>query len=346
MTRKTLWLTLLAVVAALSGGQLLAGQAAAQDFPIMPVIYSGTVTVTSGEDPNGHLITARILDYESEPIEVVDGEYEALIVQAPSTAYVDQVMTFHLDGVQASETDTSISPGLPVVKSDFDLTFPSLPEPTPTATPVVISPAVYSGLIAIAGQQPPEQAQLFVRIGGYESPPLTTNGAVFTSLVVAPGESAVGQPVEFFLDGFPSAPLVPALVFQPGDIKTVTLIFLAFPEPTPTPIPATATPVPTSTPPPTATPPPTPTRVPPTATPVPPTATPVPPTATPIPPTATPIPPTRVPAEPTPTPEPAGGGCGSASGRVSALTGLANILLLGAPLALIAGIRRRRGGKR
>jgi hypothetical protein len=340
MKRKTLWLTLLAVVAALSGSQLLAGRVAAQDFPPQPVIYSGTVTVTSGEDPNGHLITARILDYESEPIEVVDGEYKALIVQAPDTTYVDKDVTFHLDGVQASQTDTSISAGLPEIRSGYDLTFPNLPEPTPTPTPVIVAPAVYSGAIVIGGQAPPEQAQLFVRIGGYESPPTTTNGPVFTNLVVAPpDESAIGQSVEFFLNGFPSSPSAPALVFQPGEFKTVNLIFVTFPEPTPTPIPPTptATPPPTPSPRPTATPTATATPIPPTATPRAPT-----PTATRVPPTATVVAaPTAVPPSPTPTPEPSGGGCNAPSANVSVMTGLGNMLLLAAPLALIAGFRRR-----
>ena len=86
----------------------------------------------------------------------------------------------------------------------------------------------------------------------------------------------------------------------------------------------------------------------PTATPVPPT-----PTPTPVPPTATKAPPTQVPTPPAPPPpsqqeptedgEDSGGGCGSV-GPVSPATAAANILLMIAPLGLIAGVRtvRRR----
>jgi hypothetical protein len=86
-----------------------------------------------------------------------------------------------------------------------------------------------------------------------------------------------------------------------------------------------------------------------------PTATPVPPTPapTPVPPTATTAPPTQVPTPPAPPPpgqqepseeeEDSGGGCGSV-GPVSPATAAANMLLLMAPLGLIAGVRtvRRR----
>ena len=93
-----------------------------------------------------------------------------------------------------------------------------------------------------------------------------------------------------------------------------------------------------------------------TATPQPtPTATPVPPTPrpTPVPPTPTAAPPTQVPTPPAPPPpgqeqppedgEESGGGCGSV-GPVSPATAAANMLLLVAPLGLIAGVRtvRRR----
>ena len=91
-----------------------------------------------------------------------------------------------------------------------------------------------------------------------------------------------------------------------------------------------------------------------TATPQPtPTTTPVPPTPTPVPPTPTAAPPTQVPTPPAPPPpgqeqppedgEESGGGCGSV-GPVSPATAAANMLLLVAPLGLIAGVRtvRRR----
>ncbi len=142
----------------------------------------------------------------------------------------------------------------------------------------------------------------------------------------------------------------------PTHTPTVTATQTATPEPTPTPTPtvaptltpsptavpsATPTPSPTISPTPTPTPTatatvtPTPTRTP-TITPVA-TATEV-PTRPPVPvatPTAT-IPPTAT------TEAPPSGGCSRPAGTATAATALANLALLAAPLALAAGLRRRR----
>ena len=133
--------------------------------------------------------------------------------------------------------------------------------------------------------------------------------------------------------------------FTPSPTSTLT------PTPTLIPVPPTAAPTPTSTPAPqTVTPSPTP--VPPTTTPTAvPTATPTPapppptatPTATPTS-TQTPVPPTTTPtAGPSispPAEEPAAA-CSSTFGPTPPLTGLGNILLLVAPLGLVAAMRRR-----
>lgn len=369
MKLKRWLLGTLAVAAAIAGaGPLLTGQAQAQEFPLQPVVYLGTVTVSSGQDPNGLLITARVLDYESEPAEVADGKY-VLSVLIPDKTYAGETVTFHLEGVPAEETDTSVAPGgLPVIKTQ-DLTFPSLPEatptptptpgptpgptatPTPTRTPAPTGPAVYKGdLIVVGGTVPPE-AELVARVGTYESAPAVIQDQGYINLVVSPtDQSLIGQTVQFFLNEVPSAPPSPPVTFQFGEFRTVNLIFVGLPTPTPTPVPPTPTPSPTVTPTPTQTPTATatPTPVPPTATPMP-TATP-----TPVPPTPTPtsVPPTPVvtvvtatpPPAPTATatPEPSGGGCGSTFGQAPALAGLGNVLFLVAPLALIAVVRRRR----
>ena len=99
---------------------------------------------------------------------------------------------------------------------------------------------------------------------------------------------------------------------------------VATPTPRPTPVPK-PTPVPTPVPPPTATAPPAPT-----------TAAPIAPTA------SAPSPPDQE----TPDPSDNGGGCGSPVGPVSPATAAANMLLLVAPLGLIAGIRTVRRRRR
>ena len=299
--------------------------------------------------PDGFLIVGRVGTYESEPIAVKDGSYVALVVGPPDSSFNGLNVTFHLDGVQAQETDPYIALALPSIKSNFNLTFPKLPEPTPTPTPVTptptptplaANPAVYSGPVVVAGATVPEGAVLVARIGPYQSLPAAIEGDEYKNLVVNPGDiNLVGQTIEFFLNGVKSTNTD---LYRSGSfVSGFVLVFEGVP--TPTPIPPTPTPIPTATPTPTPVPPtPTSTAVPPTPTPTPTaTATPVPPT--PVPPTATPTVVAVVATpQPTPTPEPSGGGCSANPGPVSAMAGLGNLLFLLAPLALVAGRRRWR----
>ena len=348
MSSKIWTTTIVAVIIATAG--LLApisDVAHAQAPPPLPYIYSGTVTVDGSPVPDGLLIFGRVGSYESEPVAVKDGSYVALTVGPPATTFSGQPITFHLNGVQANETDTYVASGLPTVKFNFNLTFPNLPEPTPTPspiptpTPVIAKPAVYSGPLVVAGAAVPDGAVLVARIGSYESLPAFIEGREFRNLVVNPGDiNLAGQTIEFFLNGVKSAITG---IYQSGSFVTgFTLVFEGVPTPTPTPIPATPTPLPTVTPTPTPVPP-MPTQVPPTATPTATataTATSVPPT--PVPPTPTPTVAVVAAPLPTPTPQPSGGSCSASLGPVSAMAGLGNLMFLLAPLALIAVRTSRR----
>ena len=349
--------------------------------PPIPATYSGGATSAGVPVPDGLIITARIEDYTSVPVVVEAGRYDFLQVGPPDATYSGKTITFHLDGVQADQTD-SFRAGS--AKLSFNLTFPRIPEPTPTPspiptatpiptpTPMVALPAVYSGLIIIAGGTVPEGAVLVAQVGPYQSLPAVIEGEGYRNLVVDPDDlSLVGQPVEFFLNGGKSRT---SDLYRSGSFnRDFDLVFVEVPTPTATPTPPTATRAP-----PTATLAPlmaTPTAVPPTATssptPVPPTATPSPtpvplepePTATPTPvaptPTQPPVSPTATPTEEsttptsatasatleaaTPSPEPSGGGgCGSTYGQASPMAGAGNLMFLLAPLALIVGWRSRR----
>ena len=348
---------LLGVLAAIAAGLLSTGTASAQGAPgPFPAAFAGTVMVAGEPAPDGLSITARILDYESEPAVVQDGKYESLVVAPPDNSYVQRTMTFHLDGVQADQIKIFVQLE---VNFNFNLTFPNLPLPTPTATPdpalatptpSEARPAVYSGHVIIQGGSVPDGAQLVARLGAYESFVVTVENEEFRNLVVDPDDvRLIGQPIEFFLNGV-KADITDN--YESGKFeRELVLIFTAFPTltPTQTPVPPTATNTPV---PPTATHTPVPATA--TSTPVPPAATPtrtpVPPTptSTPVPPTPTPttVPPTATPSAlvPTPTPE-STGGCSSTLGNTPALTGLANILLMFGPLVVVAGYRYRRRRK-
>ena len=188
----------------------------------------------------------------------------------PDDSYFQQTITFHLDGVQAQETDTFIRAGSPVIDLNFSLTFDRLPGPTPTPTPIPPTPtatpqvaqsAAYSRPIVVEGGTVPEGAVLVARIGSYESEPALIEGEEYGSLVLNPRDfSLVGQTVEFLLNRVKSGVTD---VYESGSIKTnFGLVFIGLPTPTRSPT-ATPTPLPTLTP---LRPTPRPTAVPPTPT--------------------------------------------------------------------------------
>lgn len=328
-------------------------------------------------------IVARIGSvYESIPVFVKNGRYTALNVAPPAKSYSKETITFHLvygswklktdtatgvkrwqfessdTGITAEESDTFIAADLPTVISNFGLTFPNLPEPTPTPiptitpTPVVAQPAVYSGVLVVLNGVVPDDAVLVVKVGTYVSNAAIVKDGEYRSLIVLPPDiSFAGQPVEFFLNGVKSSTnhVYESNTFTPNFI----LVFESLPTPTATPtvtptetpVPVVSTATPTVTP--TATPTVTPTVAPtvaPTATA---TATAVPtaePTVTPTPqPTATAVTVAMATATATATPTaPSGGGCFAASGDTPLAAGAGNMLFLVGPLGLIAVLKRRR----
>ena len=318
------------------------GSVLAQAPPPIPHFFKGTVRVgVDGQiPPGGHTLIARIetrdTSYESEPVDIVGGQFQGLGVgpQDPGTA--GATITFHLDGLIQADQTATFKPGYRLgadVDETIALTFPMLPAPTPTPTPEptptptitptpqAAFPAVYSGPIIIAGGTVPENAIIIAQLGAYESLPAVISGNSYLNLVVAPNDhTLLGKPITFLLNGHPAEG---ADAYTSGKIdQNFPLVFVGLPQPTstPTPVPtSTPTPAPTSTPtpvPPTSTP----TPVPPTSTPTPVPAyqhtphasTPTPPTSTPtpVPPTSTPTPvpptntPTPVPPTNTPTPVP------------------------------------------
>ena len=392
--RWAVTLSAVVLVAAWAAALVSDGAQAQEALPVSPAVYNGDAKLADGSNvPDGLTIVARIgEDYESEPVEVDAGRYQVLIIAPGNQTFIARTITFHLDGVQALETDT-FTPGKSGPNNTrliFGLTFPSLPAvpptptptptstPVPTATPQVAPTLVYSGKIVISGAAVPAGAVLVARVGEQEFPAFVDEeDDAYRNLVVTPGDLAlIGQEIEFFLNDIRST--VTATYEGASGSVDLDLLFFGVPTPTATALPPTATPVPptptatpTATPTPTPVPPtptrvpptptatptptPTPTSVPPTATPVPPTptATPVPPTPTPVPPTATPAPPTSTPVPPTPTtvpatatplpptatPVPTGGGC-VAPTNAPMTAGLANLLLLVAPVGMTAGLRR------
>lgn len=379
MPRLTTFAFLAAFLVLVLAVAIFPSETFAQGGPPGVMTYFGTATVNGAPVPDGYTITAKVGDYESNPVTVSNGYYQSLSVSLSEPSLSGETITFLLDGVPANETDIYQS-GVVMAKPNFNLTFSGLPEPTPLPTPIPADtpipvptqpsapvqvpdptpasaePMVFvSGLVFIRGtSEAPTDSILVARIGdSYQSEPaaaIATDGT-YGGLVVDPGDTSFeGSEIRFFLNGIPARTTA---VYQSGKLeRTFDILFTDYPTPIPThtPVP-TNTPIPT----PTNTPAPTPTNTPspPTSTPAP-TQTPVPtpvPTNTPIPPTSAPVTtPVPAPAEPEPTataaaPTEEAGGCFSAA-QVSPLTGAANALLLMAPLGLIFGIRSARRRER
>lgn len=365
IARSSIRIALLTFAVALGAVSVQTELAQAQPLPSFPAIYTGSANAGGAPVPDGFSIVARIGSYQSNPVVVKNGSYNSLVMSPPDPSnQTGKTVTFHLDGVQADQTDTFASGQ---VRLGWSLTFSALPAPTPTPsptptrtptpspTPEIAFPATYSGIIVVAGGTVPENAVLVARIGSYESTPALIEGPDYRGLVVDPQDiRVVGQRVEFFLDGVQSRT---SDTYRSGLSKRAfDLVFIGLPTPTPsptsTPVPPTVTPTPSPTATPTLTP--TPTREPtptvtntatPSSTPRP-TRTPSPePTQTPEAtatenPTATPPPTVDVSAAaPTATPEPSGGGCFAAPGAPVA-SGIANVLLMVAPVGAVAGYRR------
>jgi hypothetical protein len=349
-----------AVMASLISGITEQASAQAGDPSTMPaasfVTLHGKVVIAGDLDPNGMIITAKIDDWESNPVVIGDHtQYKyVLLVNAPKD-YIGKDITLWLeDQVQAlqttpfvyvNESDNSyaLEWELPQLR-ELDIEFaaapvptptPTMIPPTPTATPVILAPTFYEGRIRAGSIPPPDGTLIYAVIDDY----VTTDASVFGGqyfLTVDPlMEKYDGQIVEFFIGDMKA---IQSDIFVNGEPRDDFL--LVFPTlPTPTPIPPTptmtSTPEPTSTPVPTVTPTPTPepTRTP-TPTPTPtmlPTST---PTPTPIAIATAPI--VENTSEGAKEEEESGGVCSAREGGPASIGTLALLL---APLALL-GWRR------
>ena len=119
------------------------GLGASAEFPLRPSIYHGTLTVNGAAVPDELRLIARIGEYESPAVVTESGRYAGLIVLPPDESFIGRTVTFHLNGMQARETDSFAvgRSGPHFTRYNFNLTFSPKPTPasasapTPTNTP-------------------------------------------------------------------------------------------------------------------------------------------------------------------------------------------------------------------
>ena len=294
-----------AVLATLVSGIAEKVSAQAGDPSTMPaasfVTLHGRVVIAGGADPNGMTITAKIDDWESNPVVVGDHtEYKYVVLVNAPTDYIGKDITLWLeDQVQALQT----SPFVYVNESDnsyalewelpqlreLDIEFgsgpvptptPTMVPPTPTATPVILAPTFYEGRVRAGSIPPPDGTLIYAVIDDYVTAEASVFGGQYFLTVDPFLEKYDGQLVEFFIGDMKA--IQSDIFVNEASRDDFLLVFPALPTPTPVPPTPTmtSTPEPTSTPVPTVTPTPTPepTRTP-TPTPTPtmlPTSTPTP----------------------------------------------------------------------
>ncbi len=104
----------------------------------LPILFEGTVELGGLPVAEGEL-TVRIGDWESRAVPVVDGAFacaaHCLIAGPPGFEYVDQQVTFHLDGRHEGDVAFAFPNLGEPDQRRVELRFSSPPTSTPTPTP-------------------------------------------------------------------------------------------------------------------------------------------------------------------------------------------------------------------
>ena len=194
------------------------------------ITYLGIVTIGGQPAQDGLLITARVGNYESEPVKVggepgqgvSSGTYSLNVGPAPDFEGLE--IEFWIEGqVKADQTGElfgPIEPGkdtvclgcpwsLPILRR-LDLTFSTGPVATPTqtftptATAVILEPAFLSGTAFSGSSTPPDGTLIYAKIDEYQSEVVPILNGRFTLVLNPVAEEFGGKPVNFFLSSFQS----------------------------------------------------------------------------------------------------------------------------------------------
>ncbi|MBI4219701.1 MAG: hypothetical protein HY682_06110 [Chloroflexi bacterium] len=97
--------------------------------PAWPYVFSGTATVGGEPVPAGYLITGKIDEYRSAPVQTEEGRYRGLPVGPLDPKFFDRNITFELtrpDGKAITAQQTLVFRALPRPSLyELDLVFPA-----------------------------------------------------------------------------------------------------------------------------------------------------------------------------------------------------------------------------
>ena len=80
-------------------------------------------------------LRGQVSEYVSNPVPIINSKFELLVINPSDTLLADAEIAFLLDDILANEKGVLFVFGIPVLKLSFDLTFPNLPDLTPTPVP-------------------------------------------------------------------------------------------------------------------------------------------------------------------------------------------------------------------
>ncbi len=223
----------------------------------LPAVYSGPIVILGGTVSPDAKLVARVGGYVSIPAVILENSYLNLVIAPNDVDLLGEEVTFLLDGIEASTTDTYESGK---ITQNHTLVFVGLPTPTPTPTNTP-APRPTSTPTPVPTSTPTP-----VPTNTPAPRPTSTPTPVPTS-TPTPVPTSTPTPV-------PTSTPTPAPTNTPTSVPTSTPTLVPTSTPTlvpisaPTPVPTkTPTPVPTNTPTPAPTPIPAPTVSPPTPAP-------------------------------------------------------------------------------
>ena len=85
--------------------------------------------------PDDFTLRGQVGEYVSNLVPIINSKYELLVINPSDTLFAYAEIVFLLDDILANEKDVFLVLGIPVLKLSFDLTFPNLPDLTPTPVP-------------------------------------------------------------------------------------------------------------------------------------------------------------------------------------------------------------------
>ena len=106
---RSRWMIAVAGVVIVGALVVAASAVRAQEQPVRPTTYNGSLTFDGQPLEDGVMLVARIDDYETTSVSSKDGRYQGLVVQPPKQSYVGKTVTFHVEGVEANESEPFVS---------------------------------------------------------------------------------------------------------------------------------------------------------------------------------------------------------------------------------------------